>query len=249
MERRDFIKGLTLLGLCPLCAKSGFAAEGAHWTYEGETGPTHWGDLGGDNAACSVGSQQSPLDITGAIKADLPAIVTNWKKGGEIVNNGHTIQINMPAGSKLSRGDRTYELVQFHFHAPSEHRVAGKSFPMEVHFVHKAESGTLGVLAVFFQPGAANATFAALAAAFPAKEGDKTPARDVDPSGILPKTLSYWAYEGSLTTPPCSENVDWMVAMEPIEVAAADIARFTALYAMNARPVLTANRRYILSSS
>src|SRR5262245_28033294 len=120
MERRHFIKGLALLGFCPVCAKSGFAAEGAHWSYAGEDGPPHWGDLAGDNAACSVGSQQSPLDITGAIKADLPAIVADWKKGGgEIVNNGHTIQVNMPAGSKLSRGDKHYELVQFHFHTPS----------------------------------------------------------------------------------------------------------------------------------
>ena len=249
MERRNFIKGLALLGFCPLCAPSGLAAEGVHWSYEGEAGPDHWGALSADNAACSVGSQQSPLDITGAVKADIPVIAIDWMKGGgEIVNNGHTIQINMPAGSKLNRGDKTYELLQFHFHAPSEHLVEGRSFPMEVHFVHKAESGTLGVLGVFFAPGAANATFASLAVAFPAKEGEKAPA-DVDPSGMLPKTLGYWAYEGSLTTPPCSEIVDWMVAMEPIEVAAGDIEKFTALYAMNARPALAPNRRFILAST
>src|SRR5262249_17245586 len=155
-------------------------------------------------------------------------IKTGWAKGdGEIVNNGHTIQINMPAGSKLTRGDKTYELLQFHFHAPSEHLIDGKSFPMEAHFVHKAESGSLGVLGVFFKPGAANATFAGLAAAFPAEEGEKAAAKGVDPSSMLPKTLGYWAYEGSLTTPPCSEIVDWMVAKEPIEVAADDIAKFT----------------------
>lgn len=248
MERRGFIKGLFALGLCPLCAPSGFAAEGTHWSYEGETGPEHWGDLGGDSAACSVGSQQSPLDIVGAVKAELPPITIDWKNGGgEIVNTGHTIQVNMPAGSKLSRGDKTYELLQFHFHAPSEHLVDGKTFPMEVHFVHKNESG-LGVLGVFFTPGAANATFAGLAAAFPAKGGEKATA-DVDPNGMLPKTLDYWTYEGSLTTPPCSEIVDWMVAMEPIEVAASDIEKFTALYSMNARPALAPNRRFILASN
>jgi len=249
MERRDFVKGLAVLGLCPLCAKSGFASESAHWSYEGKAGPAHWGDLGRANAVCSTGSQQSPLDIVGAIKSDLPAILIDWKQGtGEIANNGHTIQVNPPAGSMLKRGDKVYELVQFHFHAPSEHLVNGKAFPMEVHFVHKAKSGALGVLGVFFKPGATNAGFAALAAAFPAKEGKKASA-DVDPRGLLPKTLKYWTYEGSLTTPPCSEIVDCMVAMEAIEVATSDIEKFTALYPMNARPALAANRRFILASS
>ncbi len=119
---------------------------------------------------------------------------------------------------------------------------------MEVHFVHKnAETGTLGVLGVFMIPGAINATFAGLAAAFPIEEDAKGPL-EVDPNGLPPKTLGYWTYEGSLTTPPCSEIVDWMVAREPIEVAAADIEKFTKLYKMNARPVLAANRRFVLSS-
>jgi carbonic anhydrase len=250
MERRTFIRGLALIGLCPLCAPSGFATEGAHWSYEGETGPDHWGALGADNAACSAGSQQSPLDIRGAVKADIPAIALDWKKSkGEVVNNGHTIQVNMPAGNRLSRGGKSYEMLQFHFHAPSEHLVHGKAFPMEVHFVHKdAASGALGVLGVFIAPGSANDAFASLAAAFPAEEGAKAPL-EIDPNALLPKGLAYWAYEGSLTTPPCSEIVDWVVAKQPIEVAAADIARFTGLYAHNARPALQANRRYILSSS
>lgn len=248
MERRGFIKGLVLLGICPLCAKSGLAAESTHWGYEGHSGPDHWGELASENAACSVGAQQSPLDITGAIEAELPKITIGWNAGqGMIVNNGHTIQVNMPAGSKLDRGDKAYELVQFHFHAPSEHRVDGKAFPMEVHFVHKNASGGLGVIGVFMVPGAANAAFAGLAAAFPSEAG-KEAAVMVDPRGLLPGKLGYWTYEGSLTTPPCSEIVDWMVAKEPIEVAAADIEKFTRLYAMNARPTLATNRRFILSS-
>jgi carbonic anhydrase len=251
MERRSFLRGLALLAACPLCTKGAFAAEGVHWSYEGEAGPEHWGELSAENAACSAGSQQSPLDITGAIKADMPDIKTEWKKGGTVLNNGHTIQVKVPpAGSKLRRGDRIYELVQYHFHAPSEHLVDGMHFPMEAHFVHKNEkNGALGVLGVFIVPGAANNTFAKLAAAFPAKAGEEAAVDDSDPSGLLPASLRYWAYEGSLTTPPCSEIVDWMVAKDPIEVAAADIKKFTALYSMNARPALTTNRRYILSSS
>jgi carbonic anhydrase len=249
MERRSFLKGIAVLGVCPLCAGGAVAAEGAHWSYEGHAGPEHWGELDKANAACSAGSQQSPLDISGATKAEIPAIVTEWKAGAAtIVNNGHTIQVNMPAGSRLVRGDKAFDLLQFHFHAPSEHHVEGKSFAMEAHFVHKhAESGGLGVLGVFLVPGAANAAFAALAAAFPASEGE-APLAAADPAGLLPADLGYWTYAGSLTTPPCSEVVEWMVAKAPVEVAEADIEKFTALYAMNARPVLPANRRFILSS-
>ncbi len=250
MERRDFIRGLALLAACPLCVKTAYAAESVHWSYNGEEGPDHWGTLGKENSACSAGAQQSPVDIKGAIRADIPDLSVEWKKGGTIVNNGHTIQIKVPAGSMLRRGEKTYELVQYHFHAPSEHLVEGKHFPMEVHFVHKhAETGMLGVLGVFLVPGAVNRDFSTLAAAFPGKAGEEASAEAADPSGLLPSSLRYWAYEGSLTTPPCSEIVDWMVAMDPIEVDAADIGKFTALYSMNARPALITNRRYILSSS
>ncbi|ABR64770.1 carbonate dehydratase [Sinorhizobium medicae] len=249
MERRDFIKRLALLAACPLCAETAYAAEAEHWSYEGEAGPEHWGSLSNENSACSAGSQQSPLDIRGAIKADIPGLALNWKSGGAILNNGHTIQVKAAPGGTLRRGDKPYELVQYHFHAPSEHLVEGHRFPMEVHFVHKhAETGALGVLGVFFVPGAANTTFASLAATFPQKTGEQTALPNVDPSGLLPTSLRYWAYEGSLTTPPCSEIVDWMIAQDPIEVDAADIDRFTALYSMNARPALVANRRYILAS-
>lgn len=251
MKRREFIKGLSLLAACPLCATPGFASESKHWGYEGETGPDHWGAMSNDNLACSAGSQQSPIDITGALKAELPGLKPDWKAGGgTIVNNGHTLQVNMPAGSTLTRGDKTYDLLQFHFHAPSEHLVKGKNAPMEVHFVHKnAATGDLGVVGVFFVAGATNTQFADLAAAFPAHAGAEVAAAKVDPSALLPAALDYWAYEGSLTTPPCSEVVDWMVVMQPLEVAAEDIARFTALYNGNARPALPANRRFILGSS
>ncbi|MBY5838089.1 carbonic anhydrase [Rhizobium leguminosarum] len=249
MQRRDFIKGLIVLGACPACAGAGFAAEGAHWSYEGQSGPDHWGATAPENTACSAGSQQSPLDLTGAVKAELPPIAIDWKAGGRIVNNGHTIQVNMPGGSRLSRAGNSYELLQYHFHAPSEHHVDGRSFPMEAHFVHRhKETGTLGVLGVFVTPGAANSGFSRLATAFPKAAGGEAAVDDVDPNGLLPKELTYWSYEGSLTTPPCSEIVDWMVLRQPIEADENDISAFTTLYPMNARPVLAANRRFILSS-
>lgn len=235
-----------MLGACPICAR---AAEGADWGYSGATGPEHWGDLGAENGACSAGSQQSPLDITGAIEARLPAIQLDWPKGGTILNNGKTIQVDVPAGGTLRRGARVYELAQYHFHAPSEHRVEGQRFAMEAHFVHRhAASGGLGVFGVLLAPGAANPSFAALAAAFPG-EGAEASADGIDPAGLLPTSLAYWTYEGSLTSPPCSENVAWMIARTPVEVAAQDIAAFTARYPMNARPVLPAKRRFILTAS
>lgn len=251
MKRRDFIRGLGLLAACPLCAAAASASEGAKWSYTGKEGPEHWGGLNKQNFACSAGNQQSPINLKDMISAELPTITPIWQPGGgTVVNNGHTIQVNVPAGSKLVCGDKTYDLLQFHFHAPSEHKLMGRSFPMECHFVHKhAGTGSLGVLGVFIEQGASNLTFASLAARFPTAAGAEAPAPGVDPAGLLPGKLDYWAYEGSLTTPPCSEVVDWMVLKQPIEADAADIAKFTALYDMNARPVLPPNRRFILGSS
>lgn len=248
MRRRDLLKGLTLLGLCPACAA---AAEGAHWSYEGGEGPGHWGDLAKENAACSAGSQQSPVNLSGAIDAKLPEMKTGWRAaGGGIVNNGHTIQVNVPEGSTLAVGDAGFDLVQFHFHAPSEHLVDGRAFPMEAHFVHKAQDGSgLGVVGVLLQGGGENAAFAAIAGGFPQHAHDEAEApAGLDPDGLLPGSRRYFSYEGSLTTPPCSEVVRWMVLTEPVAVAESDIDRFTALYAGNARPVQPANRRFLLVS-
>src|SRR6478736_2266372 len=144
MNRRHALKALTGLVLCPLCASTAFAAEGAHWTYGGSTGPDKWGDLDAASKVCSVGSQQSPIDIGGSIKAQLPPLRIAWGKTADsIVNNGHTIQVNAAEGSTLSFGGDPYALVQFHFHRPSEHLIRGKSFPMEVHFVHAHASRAL----------------------------------------------------------------------------------------------------------
>jgi carbonic anhydrase len=166
-----------------------------------------------------------------------------------MVNNGHTIQINVPRGSKLIRGGSTYEMLQYHFHHPSEHLVDDKAFAMEAHFVHKnVEGDELGVLGVFLVAGQPNPVFAQLATAFPAEEATKVAVDEIDPRGLLPDRLGYWFYEGSLTTPPCTENVDWMLTALPLEVAASDIQRFATRFSNNARPVMPGNRRFILRS-
>ena len=250
MLRRYFLAGLGAFGARPLCTRHVAAANHEHWSYSGETGPEHWGEIDKANAACSAGSQQSPLNISGSVKAVLPPIGVSWKKdGGRMVNNGHTIQVNVPPGSTLSRGGSKYELLQYHFHHPSEHLIEGKRFAMEVHFVHKnIDNDDLGVLGVLLVPGAVNAVFAQLATAFPAQADTEVTVATVDVNGLLPAMLGYWYYEGSLTTPPCTEDVDWMLAMQLLEVADADIAKFAALYPTNARTIKPSNRRLVLSS-
>jgi carbonic anhydrase len=250
MNRRHALKALTGLVLCPLCASTGFAAEGTHWTYEGTTGPDKWGDLDAATKVCSVGNQQSPIDIIGSIKAQLPPLRIVWGNTADsIVNNGHTIQINAVDGSTLTFGGAPYTLVQFHFHHPSEHLISGKSSPMEAHFVHANASGALAVVGVLMVAGKRNPVFSKIVTTMPTHEGETVKAdRAINPNGLLPARLAYYRYPGSLTTPPCSETVEWLLLTDPIQVADADIDGFAKLYAMNARPVQKANRRAVLRS-
>jgi carbonic anhydrase len=199
---------------------------------------------------CSAGGQQSPIDIAGTIVAQEPALKIRWIKGPDkIVNNGHTIQIDFPEGNTLRLGDRSYLLRQFHFHHPSEHLVEGKHFAMEAHFVHAAPD-RLAVVGVLMVAGKRNAVFKKIVSTMPPEEGSAVPADPaIDARQLLPMQRAYYHYEGSLTTPPCSETVDWIVLTHPIEVDEADIARFANLYPMNAHPVQKVDRRFILSSS
>jgi carbonic anhydrase len=251
MNRRHALKALAGLALCPVCARAGLAAEGPHWGYSGSSGPDHWGSLGAASRTCSVGTQQSPLDISATVTAQLPKLDIAWGKAADtIVNNGHTIQLNFGDGGHLTVGGERYKLVQFHFHRPSEHKIGGKSFPMEVHFVHAAPSGALGVIGVLMAAGRSNPVFGKVVATMPAKPGPGVKAdAAIDPNGLLPAGRSYYAYAGSLTTPPCSETVAWMLLAEPVEVADADIAAFARLYPMNARPAQKLNRRFVLVSN
>jgi len=251
MDRRHALKALAGIALCPICRPA--FAEGAHWSYEGATGPAKWGDLDAADKACAVGSQQSPInvDIDKAIRARLPAVKLDWAKSADtIINNGHTIQLNFAEGSTLTLGDVKYQLVQVHFHRPSEHTIAGKSFPMEAHFVHRADSGALAVIGVLMAEGQQNEAFGRIVKTMPATEGPAVKADPkINPNALLPKNLGYCRYSGSLTTPPCSEIVEWVLLTAPIHVAAADVEAFAKLYPMNARPVQKDNRRFVLRSS
>ena len=248
MQRRHALKLFAGLALCPLCASTGFASEG-HWSYEGATGPEKWGGLDAANAVCSAGGQQSPIDITAPISARQPPLKIGWSKRPDtIVNNGHTIQLDFAEGNTLHMGDRRYTLKQFHFHHPSEHFIDGKRFAMELHFVHAGTDG-LAVIGVLMVAGKPNAMFKKIVSNMPQEESSPVPADPaIHPGGLLPPQRAYYHYEGSLTTPPCSETVDWIVLTHPIEVDEGDIARFATLYPMNARPVQKRDRRFILSS-
>ncbi|MEX1083460.1 MAG: carbonic anhydrase [Xanthobacteraceae bacterium] len=248
MNRRRALGALAGLALCPLCAAKGSAAEGAHWSYEGATGPDKWGNLDAASKICSAGTQQSPIDIAGPIKAQLPPLRISWRKTADtIVNNGHTIQLNTAEGGTLTLGKDTYRLLQFHFHRPSEHLIGGKSFPMEAHFVHGKASGGLAVVGVLMTTGKPNPVFNKIVATMPAQAGPPITADTaIDPNGLLPRNRDYYRYAGSLTTPPCSETVEWLLLTNSIQAAEADIAGFAKLYAMNARPVQPLNRRMLL---
>ena len=250
MHRRQALQVVAGFALCPLCATHAFAA-GLHWGYEGAEGPENWGNIDPASRVCAAGGQQSPIDITNTFEATLLQLRITWSAHAEsILNNGHTIQVNMAEGSVLTHDGAPYRLVQFHFHRPSEHHYAGKVFPMEAHFVHANASGALAVIGVMMTPGRTNGTFSKIIATMPEKEGPAVPADPtVNPNALLPQSRRYYRYSGSLTTPPCSETVDWLLFMEPIQVAQADITRFAQLYPMNARPVQNLQRRFVLRSA
>jgi carbonic anhydrase len=250
MHRRQALKLFAGLALCPLCAPRGFAAD-EHWSYEGSTGPDKWGDLDPANRVCAVGSQQSPLDIDQSIRAQLAPLRMAWaKRADTIVNNGHTIQLNVAPGGTLTVGKDDYTLLQFHFHHPSEHTIAGKASPMEVHFVHRNSAGALAVVGAMMIAGRPNPTFNKIVKAMPGHEGDPVKlSAAINPNLLLlPPQHGYYRYAGSLTTPPCSETVTWLLLHQPIPVAKSDIDAFAKLFPMNARPVQKDNRRFVLTS-
>lgn len=218
-----------------------------HWSYTGKTDPAHWADLESANSACKLSKEQSPINIDekSAKKAALAPLEFNYPAGGaEVVNNGHTVQVNLPAGATLKTGDGEANLLQFHFHTPSEEKINGASFPMVAHFVHKSADGKLSVVAVLFKEGKENKTLVPVFAALPAG-GKPLSLATFDPAAVLPAKRGYYKFTGSLTTPPCSDGVRWQVLKQPVELSKGQIAAFRSLYPMNARPVQPLNGRVV----
>lgn len=226
------------------------AAEHAHWDYEGANGPSQWGRLDPAWGSCERGTRQSPIDIQNGIKVALEPIDFDYHPSHwTIVDNGHTVQVNFAPGNAIRVAGRQYDLVQMHFHRPSEEHVAGKAYDMVAHLVHRSADGKLAVVAVLIEPGAANALVDTLWAHLPLERNDTmSPMVSIDPAQMLPEAREYWTYMGSLTTPPCTEGVLWLVMKTPKPWSGDQIGVFARLYPMNARPVQAADGRLIKES-
>ena len=225
------------------------AQEGVHWSYEGDTGPEHWGELSPDYAACSQGVEQSPVDIPTSAPVNPANLAFKYQPSAvNIFNNGHTVQVNYDQGSSIVLDGVTYNLVQFHFHAASEHEIGGVQDPMELHLVHKNAQGGLAVIGILLKAGAENPAYAPVLQNLPPQESQPTPVAGatVDANTLLPAQRGYWRYNGSLTTPPCTEGVKWLVMSTPVELSEAQIAAFTTIFKNNERPVQPLNARTFL---
>jgi carbonic anhydrase len=222
-----------------------------HWSYDGSGGPEAWARLNPEFAKCGSGQRQSPIDIRGGIKVDLDPVQFDYKPTAfGVVDNGHTVQVNVGSGNTIEVQGRRYDLVQFHFHRPSEERIDGRQFDMVAHLVHKDTDGRLAVVAVLLDRGSAHAVVQQVWNNLPLEKGEQLDARaPIDLNDLLPADKRYYTYMGSLTTPPCSEGVLWMVMQQPVAISQAQINIFAKLYPMNARPIQSAAGRLIKQSN
>ncbi len=237
-----------LLSLCTLVGLSGCATQSSHWGYSGHEGSKNWATLSSDNFACS-GKNQSPINLSGFIEADLAPISFNYGLGGyEILNNGHTVQINYKKGSSIALDGITFNLLQFHFHAPSENHIKGSSYPLEAHLVHADKDGNLAVVAVMFKEGYENSGLKDAWTIMPEHAGDKHQLpKQLSVNNILPNNREYYRFNGSLTTPPCSEGVRWLVMKNAITASKQQIDAFASvLHEPNNRPLQPVNARPVL---
>ena len=223
-------------------------AENAHWGYTGHGSPDKWAELSPDNKMCGIGKNQSPINVTTSLDADLePLKLAYAKSSKEIVNNGHTIQVNMEAGDTLTVDGISFDLKQFHFHTPSENHIDGKSFPLEAHFVHLDKDGNIAVLALMFEEGKENTQLAKVWEKMP-KEADAKSELKLDQiaSSLLPESKEYYRFNGSLTTPPCTEGVRWLVLKTPATISKAQVEKFLhTMHHPNNRPIQATNARVI----
>lgn len=238
----DMMKFKLALGAALLASAVGAQAADAHaphWEYKGKHGPQAWSEVDPSFSACKLGHEQSPIDIHGAHKANLAPLALDYHgSAAEVVNNGHTVQVNLSEGGSLTLDGVAYKLVQFHFHTPSEEHINGKAYPMVAHMVHKSEDGKLAVIGVLLKEGKENAALKPVFDGLPATEGAKVALeRAFDAKLLLPSDHGYYKFAGSLTTPPCSEGVRWQIMKNPVEISHAQLKAFQKLYKANARPI------------
>jgi carbonic anhydrase len=219
-----------------------------HWSYDGERGPEHWAQLTPDYAACGSGHQQSPINITGAEEGSLESIHFEYKPSLlRIVDNGHTVQVNYAPGSFISVFGKKYNLVQLHFHHPSEEQVNGESFELVAHLVHEDSEHHKAVVAVLFHTANSNPLVKTLFTSIPNEKGkERVTSKMINAVDLLPSSRAYFTFSGSLTTPPCTEGVTWFVLRTPMTLSRAELALFSERYPHNARPIQALNSRRIL---
>jgi carbonic anhydrase len=236
-------------------AATGMSQEPQHpehtWDYGDAHGPGHWGELKPEFAACKNGHHQSPIDIRNPQKADLPPILFDYNPSPlDIIDNGHTIMINYAAGSSISVGGKKYALKQFHFHRPSEEKIKGKGYDMTLHLVHADQDGNLAVVAVLLESGENNPLIHELWSHIPSEKDKDEVFKNIQINlgTLLPANRGYYTFSGSLTTPPCSEDVTWYVLKHPVTVSAAEIEQFSKLYRNDARPTQPLYDRVVLET-
>lgn len=226
------------------------SAPRPHWTYSGPHGAAHWAQLEPGFEACSQGQRQSPINIQATVKESLPTLAFAYSPVVlNLTNNRHTVQIQVPLGSQLNVGGTSYSLVQLHFHTPSENKIQGRRYPMEVHWVHESAAGELAVVALMVRAGRHHPAFAPIFAHLP-RPGEKitVETQSLDLSALLPPQRGYYAFDGSLTTPPCTEGVRWMVLQQPVPLSPKQIQAFKRLFPFNARPVQARHERKVRAS-
>jgi carbonic anhydrase len=227
------------------------AVRSIKWGYDGEFGPLNWSKLNSDWAKCGSGDRQSPIDLRDGVKVDLEKISFEYSLSSfSVVDDGHTVQVSVGSGNYINIQNRAFELVQFHFHRPSEERINGKSFEMVIHLEHKDPEGRLAVIAIMLERGKASSLIQAVWNSLPLEKNDVvSPSLELDLNDLLPERRDYFTYMGSLTTPPCSEGVLWMVMKQPMTASPAQIALFSRLYPFNARPIQKSAGRMIKESN
>lgn len=225
--------------------------HGTHWSYEGDSGPDNWSKINTDWAKCGNGTRQSPIDVRDGMKVDLEQISFDYKPSAfNVIDNGHTIVVTVGGGNYLTVQNRMYELVQFHFHRPSEERINGKGFEMVVHLVHKDLQGKIAMLAILLERGKAQETIQTVWNNLPLEKQELvTPSIVLDPAQLLPERRDYITYMGSMTEPPCAEGVLWLIMKQPQQASPAQMALFSRLYPFNARPVQATSGRTIKESN
>ena len=235
---------LSVIGTSRAKAKS-------NWSYEGKAGPEHWGELSSDYHMCKDGQAQSPIDIDAADgTATAPITFDYHLTPMKVLHNGHTVQVNYAPGSSITVKGKRYELLQFHFHTPSEHAVGGEHVLMEVHFVHRSADGQLAVVAAMMNAGEENLALREIWHGMPQRRAAERESANItiNARDLLPRDRTYYRYIGSLTTPPCSEGVNWLILQEPITVSTEQAERFAkAVQGNNARPLQAVNNRLLLA--